>query len=161
MINHIFGYFVTGRGAVGLLAVRLIFGTALTLHGLQKISSPFGWMGPDAPVPGVLQFLAFLSEFGGGIALLFGLLTPLAALGIAFTMAVAMATAHAAHPFVGAPGSPSKELAASYFGIALLMLLTGPGSLSLDALLFGKQRRVDEPSRDSAAPVAAPSQASG
>ena len=44
-------------------------------------------LGPDAPVPGALQFLAFLSEFGGGIALLLGLLTPVAALGVLSTMA--------------------------------------------------------------------------
>jgi putative oxidoreductase len=123
-----------------LLALRLVFGGALVLHGLQKINNPFGWMGPQAPVPGILQFLAFLSEFGGGLALLFGLLTPLAALGVLATMAVATLMAHGAHPWVGSPGTPSKESAVGYLAVALTILLAGPGRLSVDALLFGRKR---------------------
>lgn len=140
MIKTIYGDFAKGRAAWGLLAVRLVFGAGLTFHGLQKIGSPFGWMGEGAPVPGFFQFLAFLSEFGGGLALIFGVASPLAALGVAFTMFVAMATAHAAHPFVAAPGQPSKELAAAYFAVALLTLFNGPGQLSIDALVFGREK---------------------
>lgn len=143
-MNRIFGSFVTGRGAIGLLIVRLIFGLGLMLHGLQKIQSPggpLGWMGPHAPVPGLFQGLATLSEFGGGLALILGLLMPLAALGIAFTMLVATYTVHfkMGGPFVGAPGKPSFESSAGYLAVALLMLFTGPGALSLDALIFGKK----------------------
>ncbi len=140
MIKAIYGDFAKGRAAWGLLAIRLVFGAGLTLHGLQKIGNPFGWMGEGAPVPGIFQFLAFLSEFGGGLALLFGVASPLAALGVAFTMFVAMATAHAADPFVSASGGPSKELAATYFAFALLVLLNGPGKLSIDGLLFGREK---------------------
>lgn len=139
-MNKIFGEFVGGRAAYGLLAIRLVFGGALVLHGLQKMGNPFGWMGPDAPVPGALQFLAFFSEFAGGLALLFGLLTPLAALGVLATMAVAALMAHGADPWVAAPGKGSKEAALGYLAFALLMLLSGPGRLSLDALLFGRKR---------------------
>lgn len=137
-LSIVWGQFVGGRAAWGLLAVRIIFGGALALHGLQKMSNPTGWMGPDAPVPGGLQFLAFVSEFGGGLALLFGLLTPLAALGVIATMTVATLMAHGAHPWVSAPGQPSKEAALGYLSVALMLLLSGPGRLSLDALLFGK-----------------------
>jgi len=138
-MSKIWGEFVGGRAAWGLLAIRLVFGGALALHGLQKLSNPFGWMGPEAPVPGVLQFLAFFSEFGGGLALIFGLLTPLAALGVLATMAVAALMAHGADPWVGGPGEKSKEGALGYFAFALLMLLSGPGKLSLDAMLFGRK----------------------
>lgn len=138
MIKAIYGNFANGRTAGGLLAARLVFGSALVLHGLQKSANPFGWMGEGAPVPGVLQFLSFLSEFGGGLALLFGVLSPVAAFAIAINMLVAMATAHAGDPFVGVPGTASKESAAGYFAFALLMLLSGPGVFSIDALLLGK-----------------------
>jgi len=145
MMNRVFGSFVTGRAAVGLLIVRLVFGLGLLLHGLQKIQSPggpFAWMGPDATMPGLLQGLATLAEFGGGLALIFGVLTPLAAFGILCTMLVALLTVHLkmGHPFVGTPGKPSFETAAAYLAVALLMLSSGPGALSLDALLWGKTR---------------------
>ncbi|HEX8833440.1 MAG TPA: DoxX family protein [Abditibacteriaceae bacterium] len=143
-MNKIWGEFVGGRAAWGLLALRVVFGGALTLHGMQKMASPFGWMGPDAPVPGFFQFLAFLSEFGGGLALLFGFVTPLAALGVLSTMAVAIMTAHAAHPWVGAPGAPSKESAVGYLAFALVLLLAGPGKLSLDALVFGQKKSAND-----------------
>lgn len=69
MINKIFGSFVGGRAGLGLLIIRIVFGLGILHHGWGKIQHPFTWMGPDAPVPGILQALAALSEFGGGIAL--------------------------------------------------------------------------------------------
>ena len=149
-MDKIFGNFVAGRGAVGLLIVRFVFGLGLILHGLPKLQRPggaFGWMGPDAPVPGILQALAVLSEVGGGLALILGLLTPLAALGVICTMAYAVIKVHmaAGDPFVSS-GGRSYESAAGYLAVGLLMLLTGPGALSLDALLFGRgQRAATEP----------------
>ena len=135
------GNYVGGRGALGLLLVRLIFGAGLMQHGWGKIQHPFSWMGPASPVPGLLQALAALSEFGGGLALLLGLLTPLAMFGVACTMLVAIFTVHLPHgdTFVARGAGGSYELAALYLGMALLMMLTGPGALSLDAKLFGSR----------------------
>ena len=86
--------------------------------------------------------LAVLAEFGGGIALVLGFLTPLAAFLIAGTMTVALAKVHLPHgdPFVGAPGKPSFEPAAGYLAQMIMFLLVGPGVLSVDALLFGKKK---------------------
>lgn len=142
MVNKIFGNITGGRAALGLLLARLVFGVGIALHGWSKIQNPFGWMGPDAPVPGALQALAALSEFGGGVALILGLLTPLAMFGLACTMLTAITTVHLAqgHPFV-ARGGPSYELATLYLGFAVLMIIAGPGSYSIDAILFGKNQR--------------------
>ena len=134
----IFGNFVPGRGAAGLLIVRLVFGLGIMLHGWQKIQSPggpFGWMPPDAHVPALFQGLATLAEFGGGLGMILGLLTPLVALGLICNMLVAIFMVHVPHgdPFVGA-GGRSFEPAAHYLAVALLLLVTGPGSWSLDAL---------------------------
>ncbi len=139
-MKKLFGNILGGRAALGLLIVRFIGGLALMFHGWGKIQKPFSWMGPEAPVPGFLQALAALSEFGGGLALVIGLLTPLAAFGIACTMAFAVFAVHvkAGHPFVATSGGPSYELGAAYLGLALLMILAGPGKYSLDALLFGR-----------------------
>jgi putative oxidoreductase len=73
------------------------------------------------------------------MAWILGLLTPLASLGIASTMAVAFSF-HAVvrgDPFVSMTGGPSFELAAVYFCVALLLLAAGPGRVSLDRTLFG------------------------
>ncbi len=129
---------LTSRASLGLLALRVFAGVALMFHGWGKIQKPFGWMGPEAPVPSLLQALAALSEFGGGLALALGLLTPLAMLGVLCTMAFAAFT-HISRgdPFVG---RGSWELAGVYFTVAVMVLLTGPGRFSLDAKLFGRRR---------------------
>jgi putative oxidoreductase len=143
LINRVYGTFPHGRAGLALLVVRVVFGAAFVLHGLGKIQAPFSWMGPDAPVPGFLQALAALSEFGGGIALILGLLTPLAALGLLGTMTFALGMVHLpmGHPFVAAePGGPSFELALVYWSLSLLMILVGPGAYSVDAMLFNANR---------------------
>src|SRR5262245_911159 len=119
--------------SIGLLGLRLVVGAAFVFHGWPKIQNPLGWMGPEAPVPGIMQLLAAVSEFGGGFALIPGLLTRVAALGIAATMCVAAGMVHIAqgHPFVGEPGKPSYERAAVYLACAVLFVLAGPGRFSV------------------------------
>jgi putative oxidoreductase len=131
----------TFLASLGLLALRLAVGAAFMLHGFGKIQNPMGWMGPDSPTPGALQALAALSEFGGGLAWILGLLTPLASLGILSTMAVAlhMHVIIKGDPFV-AHGGSSFELALVYFSVAVVMLLVGPGRLAADSLIFGERR---------------------
>lgn len=132
---------IKGRGAVGLLIVRVVAGLAFVQHGWPKFQHAFNWMGPESSMPGILQALAACSEFLGGFALILGLLTPLAAAGIACTMLVAIGLVHLPHgdPFVG-QGGRSYELAAVYLSTMIALLLLGPGSLSLDARLLRKKR---------------------
>ena len=140
MISRLFGPFVVGRPAFGLLLVRVVFGLALALHGWPKAQHPTSWMGPNAPVPGFFQFLAALSEFGGGLALIVGLLTPLACLGILCTMGTAFAMVHLpkGNPFVSNSGA-SYETVAFIAVVALALIVAGPGALSLDAMIFGRR----------------------
>jgi putative oxidoreductase len=130
------------RGSVGLLLIRGVTGAAFIFHGWPKIQNATTWMGPNADMPGFMQAAAAASEFGGGIALIAGLLTPLACLAIAGVMVTAISTVHLkyGHAFVGKPGEPSWELAAVYLCIVLAVLLLGPGKLSLDGLIFGRSR---------------------
>jgi putative oxidoreductase len=132
-----------GCASTALLVLRLIAGIAFIFHGWGKIQQPFGWMGPEAPVPGFFQFLAALSEFGGGIAWVLGFLTPVASVGIGITMAVAvcMHMFVMKDPFVAtAAGSGSYEPALLYLGISILFLILGPGKFSLDAKVFGERQ---------------------
>jgi putative oxidoreductase len=144
MKNLFFPAFYQGRTAWGLLALRLVFGTAFILHGYGKIQHAFNWMGETAPVPGIIQAAAAFSEFGGGFAILLGLLTPLAALGLVGTMTGALLMVHfpAGHSFVAMsdPTEHTYELALVYWTIALTLGLTGPGTYSVDALLFNRKK---------------------
>lgn len=145
-MHRLFGSFVPAPGAAGLLCLRLVSGTALMHHGWSKIQHPFTWMDAFHPgMPGALQALQALIEFGGGLALVLGLLTPLATAGIAVGMAAALAVVHLPmhHPFVSAGTGPSSELALLYLAIALTVLLVGPGCYSVDYLLF--HRKESEP----------------
>lgn len=135
---------VSGHSTVADLAlvlIRVVAGFAFMLHGWGKIQNPFGWMGPNAGISGVFQALAAISEFGGGLAWMLGLLTPLASYGLACTMAVAV-WKHAGvlhDPFVALQGGRSYELASVYLCVAVLLLLAGPGRFSADRVAFGEK----------------------
>jgi putative oxidoreductase len=138
-MRHVFYCDTVGHvGSVGLLLLRVVMGVAFMFHGWPKIQNPLGWMGPEAPVQGILQALAALAEFGGGMALIVGLLTRLASLGIMSNMIVALGMVHLPHgdPFVSRTGGRSYELAAVYLACAVLFVLLGPGRFSGDAILF-------------------------
>lgn len=124
---------------VALLILRVVCGLAFMIHGSGKIQNPMHWMGPEAGTPGVLQALAAISEFGGGLAWVLGLLTRVASLGIISTMVVAVCT-HAlvmGDPFVNLTGGRSFEPAAVFLVVAILLLAAGPGRYSIDRKLFG------------------------
>ena len=84
---------LTNRQAnVALTMLRVIAGATFIAHGAQKlfvygfagVSGAFAQMG--VPAAGVMGPFIALLEFFGGIALVFGLLTRLAALGLAIDM---------------------------------------------------------------------------
>ena len=115
------------RASAGLLLLRVVVGAAFVLHGYGKIQHLTSWQNGMAGdhFPGFLQAAAAIAEFGGGIALIVGLLTPLAALGIAVTMAVAIYKVHvpAGDEFVAGHGQTSFELPAVYMASAVALLL--------------------------------------
>jgi len=140
-MRRLFSSFVGGWSALALLVLRLVMGFAFVLHGWPKIQNPMGWMNAmgGSSVPSFLQALAALAEFGGGAALIVGLLTPIAAFGLVCQMIGALVLVHLpqGHPFV-AQGGPSFELPLIYLVLAVLLIALGPGKWSLDAMLFGR-----------------------
>lgn len=131
-----------GLPAVGLLFLRIFVGYAMASHGLGKIAAPFSWMGEKATTPGFLQALAAVSEFFGGLAIIFGAFFPLACLGVMCTMFVAtMGNLNKGQALIGG-GGESTELSALFFVIALALFMTGPGVLSFDYALFGRKKPV-------------------
>ena len=149
-MQRLYPYFIAGPGAVGLLILRVVVGLAFMFHGWDKIQQPFSWMDrpgqAPATMPDILQALAALAEFGGGLALIVGLLTPIAAFGIACTMIVAITTVSlpANQPFVAKGGAPSYELPLTFLSVMIMLMLIGPGILSLDSLIFRNRKVPDE-----------------
>ncbi|MTJ46742.1 DoxX family protein [Dolichospermum sp. UHCC 0259] len=136
--------YISGFPAFGILILRLIWGSAMVLYGWTKVKNPFNWMKEEGmpEFPGVLQLLGAITIFGGGIAIIAGFLTPLAALGIAGSMGIALSIHWTIFhdPFVKYPPNkpgPSFDVPFVYFAIALMLVFLGPGRLSIDYLLFG------------------------
>src|SRR5687767_1494506 len=148
-MRRLYPSFIGGLGALALLLLRLVMGIAFVLHGWPKIQNPMGWMNAmgGSSVPSFLQALAAIAEFGGGIALVLGLLTPIAAFGLVCQMIGALVLVHLpqGHPFV-AQGGPSYELPLIYLVIAISLIALGPGKWSLDARLFARKGLVEQES---------------
>jgi putative oxidoreductase len=141
---HLHSFHWTVWQSLGLLVLRLVVGTAFILHGLPKIQNPMHWMGDK--VPPVFQVASAIAEFGGGIALIIGFLTPIAAAALVINMIVALTLVHFPQhqPFVGKGGAPNFELPLVYLAIMIGLIATGPGRFSLDALLWGSHNVVIE-----------------
>ena len=125
-----------------LLAVRLYWGIQFAqtgwgkLHHLERVTAFFAHLG--IPAPGInAPFIATL-EFAGGILLALGLGSRAIALLLTGNMLVAYLTAHR-DALLAVFSDPDKFLAAApytYLFAALLVLVFGPGKLSLDNLFF-------------------------
>lgn len=114
-----------------VLLLRLWLGAMMIVHGygkvfggLERFTAGVEKMG--FPAPELFAWAAALSEFGGGILLILGLFTRPAAIFVTCTMFVAAFIRHMDDPF------GKKELSITYLVLALILLITGPGRLSLD-----------------------------
>ena len=136
---------------VSTLVLRLMLGIVFFPHGAQKMLGWFGGNGYAATmgfftgpmhIPAFLAFLAILAEFAGSLALILGLFTRVAALGIGVNMAVAIATVHYANGFFmnwsGTQKGEGFEYHLLALAIAVALMLRGGGKWSLDALIAHK-----------------------
>jgi putative oxidoreductase len=84
-------------------------------------------------MPGRLGYVSAFAEFGGGLFLLFGILTRFAAFAILVNMIVAIAKVHWKNGFVG-QGNYQFPLALA--AMALLLVFTDGGPIAIDRWLF-------------------------
>lgn len=127
-----------------LLLLRLVVGVVFIAHGVQKlfvygldgVAGSFGQMGiPMAELAGPAA--AFV-EFFGGMALVIGLLTRLAGLGLGITMLGAIFFAHLSKGFFAANGG--YEFPLTLLAATGALALAGAGRWSLDAVISRRRR---------------------
>ena len=135
------------------LVARLTLGIVMFPHGAQKMLGWFGGHGFTGTmgfftgtmhIPAFFALLAILAEFAGSLGLITGLLSRVAAFGIAVTMVVAVLTSHAANGFfmnwLGNQKGEGFEYHVLAMALALTLMLRGAGALSADRLIAEKVR---------------------
>ena len=128
------------RAGYGLTVLRIFVGVIFAAHGSQKLFGWFGggglagtaqWMESIGLAPGTLMAaLAGGTEFFGGLALIIGLLARPAALGLSFTLLVAIFSVHIHNGLFMA--NNGYEFALALLGGTVAVLFEGAGKLSLD-----------------------------
>jgi putative oxidoreductase len=124
----------------GIFLLRVVLGVAMLTHGYEKLipagglhrSDPlggfnaFGHFVAGLGFPVWLGYVALLTEVVGGIFLVTGLLVRFAGFMVACNMLVAIVKVNFHHGYRG------SEYTLALFAMAVLLLLTGAGALSLD-----------------------------
>lgn len=129
---------------LGLLLLRVVVGLTLAAHGSQKLFGAFGGGGIRGTGAFFEQHLRFrpghvhatmagLTEFGAGLALVLGFLTPVAGAAVVGVMLVAAAAAHRPNGFFITNGGYEYNLVLATVGATLAFV--GPGRLSIDRAL--------------------------
>jgi len=132
-----------------IIILRLVTGIVFFAHGAQKMLGWFGGYGFTGTmgfftgmlhIPAVFAFLAIAAEFFGGLGLLFGLFTRVAAFGIFCDMLVAVAMVHRQFGFfmnwAGTQKGEGFEFHLLALAITAFLMIRGAGAASVDRLLF-------------------------
>jgi len=125
--------------------LRLVLGVVFFAHGAQKLLGWFGGPGFSGTmgfftgylhIPAAFAFLAIAAEFLGGLGLILGFLTRIAAFGITVNMLVAIATVHRSFGFfmnwTGTQKGEGFEYHLLVLAITAFLMIRGAGALSVD-----------------------------
>ena len=130
-----------------LTLMRLVLGVVFFAHGAQKMLGWFGGYGfsgtmgyfTHGGIPAPLAFLAIAAEFFGGIGLVVGLFSRVAALGIVVNMVVAVLTVHLPNGLFmnwsGAQKGEGYEYHLLAIALGIVILVRGGGAVSMDRAL--------------------------
>jgi len=136
----------TRTASLAILILRLAVGIVFFAGGAAKMLGWFADFGPEKTVGfyammGFSKFWAYLSSYTeliGGILLILGLFTRVAAFALFINMVVAF--------YISLPGGFIAEHGSStpfeFMLCVLSLLIAGPMRFSLDWLIFGKKNEV-------------------
>jgi putative oxidoreductase len=129
--------------------VRIVLGVVFFAHGAQMALGWFGGAGLQSTVrvfreqlriPAPLALLSVAAEFLGGLGLIVGLLTRIAAFGTAVVMSVAVLAVHRKFGFFmnwfGEKQGHGIEYHVLVLALALIVISKGAGAFSLDQVLY-------------------------
>ena len=136
--------------------VRIVLGVVFFAHGAQMALGWFGGEGLQGTVrtfrehlgiPAPLALLSVAAEFLGGLGLMVGLLSRVAAFGIAIVMGVALLVVHRKFGFFmnwfGEKQGHGIEYHVLVLALALIVMIKGAGAFSLDQVLYQHVRNHD------------------
>jgi len=143
---------INTNSSTGPLVARLVLGLVMFPHGAQKVLGWFGGHGfagtmqfftGTLHIPALFAFLAITAEFAGALGLIAGLLSRVAAFGVASVMVVAIFM-HTANGFfmnwAGNQKGEGFEYHILAIGLALVVMIQGAGKASLDGLIASRLR---------------------
>lgn len=132
-----------------LTIARFVIGVIFFAHGAQKMLGWYGGAGFSATLrvltiqlklPAPLAVIVISSEFFGGLGLIFGLLSRIAALGILLAMLGAIAMVHYRYGLFmdwhGSQKGHGIEYHLIVMALALIVIVKGAGAFSMDRLLY-------------------------
>jgi putative oxidoreductase len=138
-----------------LTVLRLALGVVMFAHGAQKM---LGWWGgggfsgtmgmfQSMGIPSLFAFLAITAEFFGGLGLIVGFLSRVAAFGVMVNMLVAIAMVHAGNGlfmnWTGSQKGEGFEYHILAIAVAVAIEIGGGGAASVDyAIVNAPVRRV-------------------
>lgn len=129
---------------IGIAVIRVVTGIVFAAHGAQKVFV-FGFAGVTGaftkmgvPMPALMGPFIALLELLGGLALVVGLLTRLAAVGLACNMLGAILLVHLAAGFFLPAG---YEFALTLLAACTCIALAGPGAMAVDGAIAGRDAR--------------------
>ena len=139
------------RDDFALTVLRLVLGIIFLAHGCQKMLGWFGGYGfsgtmnfftQEMHIPAVFAFLAIAAEFFGGLGLVLGVLTRVAAFGVAVNMLVAVIMVHSPNGLFmnwsGQQKGEGIEFHLLVIAMTVVLMISGAGALSGDRVLSQK-----------------------
>jgi putative oxidoreductase len=132
-------------GDTAMTILRLMLGVVFFAHGAQVTFGWFGGSGLSATmefftkllhIPAPLAFLAIMAQFLGGLGLILGFLTRIAAFGIGASMAVAIVKVHEAVGFFmnwyGNQKREGYEYHLLVLAMVVFLMIRDGGAVSVD-----------------------------